>query len=66
LRLADEKTTMYLTYTLQAMNKRVSVSVDAAVYKQLRARGRFGESFSNIISRLLDETKIATEASEST
>jgi len=27
------------------------------VYRQLKGRGRFGESFSDVVERLLDETK---------
>ena len=35
--------------------KRTTVSLDTHVYKRLRVRGHFGESFSELVTRLLDE-----------
>jgi hypothetical protein len=35
--------------------KRTTVSVDEQVYQQLCKRGRFGESFSQLLKRLLHE-----------
>jgi predicted CopG family antitoxin len=35
--------------------KRTTVSVDEQVYQQLCKRGRFGESFSQLLKRLLNE-----------
>jgi hypothetical protein len=35
--------------------KRTTLSVDEQVYQQLCKRGRFGESFSQLLERLLNE-----------
>jgi hypothetical protein len=35
--------------------KRTTLSVDEQVYQQLCKRGRFGESFSQLLKRLLNE-----------
>jgi predicted CopG family antitoxin len=37
------------------MYKRVNVGLRQEIYDKLRTKGRFGESFSVLISRLLDE-----------
>ena len=37
------------------IQKRTTVSVDEQVYEQLKKRGRFGESFSQLLKRLLHE-----------
>jgi predicted CopG family antitoxin len=39
----------------QIASKRVTVSLDTEVYERLRTMGHFGESFSLVIARLLDE-----------
>jgi predicted CopG family antitoxin len=38
------------------MYKRISVGLRYDVYNRLRDKGRFGESFSDLINRLLTET----------
>lgn len=35
--------------------KRTTISVDANVYQRLKSQGQFGESFSEVISRILEE-----------
>ena len=37
------------------MNRRYSIQVSEKVYNSLREKGRFGESFTNLIQRILDE-----------
>jgi predicted CopG family antitoxin len=37
------------------MHSRINICVDHKVYAKLKERGKFGESFSELISRLLDE-----------
>jgi predicted CopG family antitoxin len=37
------------------MYKRINVGLRQEIYDKLRTKGRFGESFSALISRLLDE-----------
>jgi predicted CopG family antitoxin len=37
------------------MHKRINVGLRQEIYDKLRTKGRFGESFSVLISRLLDE-----------
>jgi len=39
----------------QQTQKRTTVSVDEQVYQQLCKRGLFGESFSQLLKRLLNE-----------
>ena len=36
------------------MNKRVNVGLRYEVYSRLRDQGRFGESFSDLVSRIID------------
>lgn len=38
------------------MVKRISVGLRDDVYRRLRNKGRFGESFSELVARVLDET----------
>jgi predicted CopG family antitoxin len=38
-------------------NKRCTISVDREVYLRLKEEGRFGESFSELVRRLLDLLK---------
>jgi predicted CopG family antitoxin len=40
------------------MYKRVNIGLRDDVYNRLKDRGRFGESFSELVSRLIDETTI--------
>ena len=35
--------------------KRTTISIDAQVYQRLKSQGQFGESFSELISRILQE-----------
>jgi predicted CopG family antitoxin len=37
------------------MSKRVNVGLTYEVYTKLKERGRFGETFSELISRIIDE-----------
>jgi predicted CopG family antitoxin len=39
------------------MSKRNTVGLRQEVYSRLKNKGRFGESFSELISRLLDESE---------
>lgn len=39
----------------QSGAKRTTVSLDANVYHRLKSRGEFGETFSEIIGRILDQ-----------
>jgi predicted CopG family antitoxin len=44
------------------MHKRINVCIYHEVYAKLKDRGRFGESFSELISRIIDEAdKISFE-----
>lgn len=36
------------------MHKRINICVDHKVYAKLKDRGKFGESFSELISRIMD------------
>ena len=42
---------MYTKYK----NKRCTILLKEDIYKRLKTKGKFGESFSELISRLLDE-----------
>ena len=35
--------------------KRITVSLDVEVYQRLKKQGNFGDSFSDVVSRILDE-----------
>jgi predicted CopG family antitoxin len=37
------------------MHKRITVGLRQDVYARLKNKGRFGESFSELVSRLIDE-----------
>jgi predicted CopG family antitoxin len=37
------------------LTKRTTVSLDTEIYTRLRKHGKFGESFSRLIGRILDE-----------
>jgi len=41
------------------MNRRVNVGIKYDVYNRLKGKGRFGESFSELVSRLIDEANSA-------
>jgi hypothetical protein len=41
--------------TIYEMNKRNSICITSEVYTKLKDKGNFGESFSELISRILDE-----------
>jgi len=38
------------------MHRRINICIDHEVYAKLKERGKFGESFSELISRILEET----------
>ena len=38
------------------MHKRVNICLKYEVYAKLRSRGRFGESFSELVSRIINES----------
>jgi predicted CopG family antitoxin len=40
------------------MYKRVNIGLRDDVYNRLKDRGRFGESFSELVSRLIDEADL--------
>lgn len=42
------------------MSKRVNVGLRYDVYSQLKARGKFGETFSDVVSRIMNETELST------
>ena len=45
------------------MYKRVTVGLRHDVYAKLKDRGRFGESFSDLVSRLIDEVELTINGS---
>jgi hypothetical protein len=50
----------YTTTTHNGMttgNKRCTISIDRKIYIRLRDEGKFGESFSDLVGRLLDRLK---------
>ena len=40
------------------MNKRVNVDLRYEVYTRLKERGRFGETFSDVVSRIMNESEL--------
>ena len=42
---------------LQSNQSRITISLETQVYQRLRVRGRFGESFSQLVERLLDDVE---------
>ena len=42
------------------MNDRTTITIDKKVYQKLREKGKFGETYTQLISRLIDlvDTKI--------
>jgi predicted CopG family antitoxin len=43
------------------MNDRTTITIDTKVYQKLKEKGRFGETYTQLISRLIDvaDTKIS-------
>ena len=39
----------------QSGARRTTVSLDASVYHRLKSRGEFGETFSEVVGRILDQ-----------
>jgi len=37
------------------LRKRITVSLDVEVYQRLKKQGNFGDSFSDVVSRILNE-----------
>ena len=48
----------------QTMTKRTTVSLDARVYQRLKSRGEFGETFSEVVRRILDQLDAINGSSE--
>ena len=48
-----------MKYTEYSSSNRHALMVSSHVYSRLKSRGHFGESFSNLISRILDELDAA-------
>ena len=45
-------------YNKNTKYKRCTILLNEDIYKRLKTKGKFGESFSELISRLLDETEL--------
>ena len=45
----------------QSGTKRTTVSLDASVYYRLKSRGEFGETFSEVVGRILDQLDAMNE-----
>lgn len=43
-----------MLYNMSVENKRVNVGLKYEVYTKLKNQGRFGESFSDLVSRMID------------
>lgn len=43
------------THHQQSIVRRTTVSLDTQIYLRLKDHGKFGETFSNVIARILDE-----------
>jgi predicted CopG family antitoxin len=43
-----------MVYNMSVGNKRVNVGLRYEVYTKLKDQGRFGESFSDLVSRIID------------
>jgi predicted CopG family antitoxin len=43
-----------MVYNMSAGNKRVNVGLKYEVYTKLKDQGRFGESFSDLVWRIID------------
>ena len=46
---------LFMSNTNCSPNKRCTVLLRDGVYKRLKTKGQFGESFSDLVARLLDE-----------
>ncbi len=44
-----------MSYTNYSPSKRCTVLLSEEVYQRLKSKGKFGESFSDLVSRLLEE-----------
>jgi predicted CopG family antitoxin len=44
-----------ILYTVNRMSRRRSIQVSQEVYEKLKEKGQFGESFNELIARLLTE-----------
>ena len=42
------------------MSRRVNVGLRYDVYTRLKERGRFGETFSDVVSRIMNESELPT------
>ena len=48
----------------QSETKRTTVSLDAREYQRLKSRGEFGETFSEVVRRILDQLDAINGGSE--
>lgn len=42
----------------QSETKRTTISLDADIYHRLKSKGKFGETFSEVIGRILDRLDV--------
>jgi len=47
-----------MVHNYKSLSKRHTVTLDDVVYSRLKTTGKFGESFSALISRILDELQV--------
>jgi predicted CopG family antitoxin len=47
-----------MTYLSNAMSDRTTISIRSDVYSKLKEHGRFGESFSDLVSRLMQQSEL--------
>jgi hypothetical protein len=57
---------LILMLIIYCMYKRITVGLRQDVYAKLRDRGKFGESFSDLVSRVIDEANKHTVLGEET
>ncbi|PWU78835.1 MAG: hypothetical protein DLM72_20410 [Candidatus Nitrosopolaris wilkensis] len=55
-----------LMHIINDMYRRITVGLRQDVYTKLRDRGKFGESFSDLVSRIIDEANKHTVLGEET
>lgn len=53
-------------HIINDMYRRITVGLRQDVYTKLRDRGKFGESFSDLVSRIIDEANKHTVLGEET
>ena len=53
-------------YNKNTKCKRCTILLKEDIYKRLRTKGKFGESFSELISRLLDEIDFSKKSEVTT